>query len=359
MSFLKKLQKSTLGIDIDDSTIKIAELSKSHFSSKVRINKLKSLNLPENIIKNGEIINRKILKKLLIDFLKQSKFKSHNVITVLPETKSFITVLDIPQNEIDGILKMDISKKAKNLIENSIPFSVEDIYFDIQKIDINKKNFVLFGASEKHTVDSYWEILTEIDLLPKAFEIESVAISRSVLNLKKQYKKAQIIIDIGKTHTTLLIYDNNTIRLSLNIPICGDSMNQEIMKKLNIDKKQAEIEKLKCGNGEKKCKLKVKKIIIGEIEKIAYKVLMTIDYYKKNFKHTNPIENIFLTGHVSSFKNIDKYLTDYIIKASKYSKNTKIVKAKPSFKIKVTNSDYAIYATAIGLALKFFPESYD
>lgn len=351
MKFFNKLQNSILGLDIDDRSLKIVEMAKKTFGKNVKISRMNSIDLPDNIISNGQIVNKKDFIKVLKNLVEKSGFSTKKVAAMLPETKSFVAVLDGTKKDFIDFEYNDNDENIKKLIENAVPFKYEEIYFDVDSIKVNKKEKILFGASKKEIVDSYFESLTEAGLIPIALEPESLAISRSIINHKQNFAYGQIILDFGKTHSTLIIYDNNVIKLSVNVPLSGDLITKKIADSLGITPEKAELEKINCGNNAKSCKIKVNEIVIEAINEIIYKIIVTLDYYRKNFTDCYAIEKLYLVGQGSKYKNIEKIFSEQLPKIQ-------IAKAAPAVNLNITPEFFMKYATAIGLCLKEFPEAY-
>jgi len=88
-----------------------------------------------------------------------------------------------------------------------------------------------------------------------ALEIESQATARALV--KNQVSPFPLlIVDLGATRTSFIIFSGYSLRFTSSIPICGNTFTKAIAKNLGISFKKAE--KIKIKYGLKKTKIKIK-----------------------------------------------------------------------------------------------------
>ncbi len=179
--FFSNVYKSipSFGLDISDFSIKIAQLKKHGNGFK-----LKSINrvpLSEGILEGGKIIDDKRLVaaiKKIISEAKGEKIRTKFAVCSLPEQHAFIKIIRLPKMSPE-----EIKKAIKWEIEASIPFSLDEVYFDWQIVSPYGLNHIdiFFNAVPRKTVDRYLEVLISAGIEPLAFEVESTATTRSLL----------------------------------------------------------------------------------------------------------------------------------------------------------------------------------
>ena len=377
ISFHKK-SKYPIGLDISDYSLKLVQLNKKNRDT-INIQAISKIELEKGIIDNGEIINKpKAINaiKTLLDNPLKGKISSRDVIACLPETKTYLKLIEIEKspNEISQIIEAEIEKH--------IPIPVDDIYYDWQIVESNRgSNKVLIGACSKKIVNQYIEVLKDAKLSVVGLEIEAIAISRSLLreespkNKKLKKKENYLIIDIGKKRTSMFVYSQNTPLFTLSLPLSGESITSHIAQSLEIDEDQAEKAKLICGLDKDKAKGIIRNILSDMIDNIIDKIDESIDYFNHNFPEKGGINQIQICGGGSSIKNIDSYIKESTsIETNKgnslinfNNKNQtlenyffEIYKIKSDFSdgsessktITITQDNKLTYATAIGLALR-------
>jgi len=378
MFTLHKKSKYPIGLDISDYSLKLIQLNKKRRDS-IDIQAISKVSLEKGIINDGEIVNKiktiEAIKKLLDKPLK-GKISSHDVVACLPETKTYLILIEIEKspNELKKIIEAEIEKH--------IPIPVDEMYYDWQVIESTRNvDKVLIGACPKNIVKQYIEVLKEAKLSVVGLEIEAVAISRSLLkeespkNKKGQVRDNHLIIDIGKKRTSMFVYSKNTPLLTLSLPLSGELITSQIAHSLEIDEEQAEKAKIICGLDKTKAKGIIRNILSDTIDNIIEKIDESIDYFNHHFPGKGEIKQIQICGGGSSIKNIDIYIEEATsIKTTKgdslinFNNKTLIAdnffletyKIKSDFtntekdsKSMTINQDSRLsYATAIGLALR-------
>jgi Tfp pilus assembly PilM family ATPase len=124
MSFLN-LTSDVFSLDIGDLSLKLIFLTKK--GKKIELKSYGEKIVPRGFFINGEIQKEKEVALLIKTFIKETKVFTPYVVSVLPETKTFIKTIEIPWSE-----KQNIVEAIKKEIELYIPFKLEEVYFDWQ-----------------------------------------------------------------------------------------------------------------------------------------------------------------------------------------------------------------------------------
>ncbi len=386
---------SIAGLDISDKSLKIAQVIPGRRTDLMY--SWGSISVPDGVIENGEIVEQDKLLDIfnkMIDTKVYGKISSKFISASLPETKTFLKVLDLSILNTDETKELSDDEKINFSLEKELPkefpFPIDDIMYDYKIISHKKSSVnVLVGAIEKNIVYNYIEFLERTGFVPVNLEIEAQSLVRflipenetvsinnnfsfssknkfkflSNINIdfltKKKSKKTipesiKVIVDLGENRTGVIIFHEGVIKFTRSLEYSGIELTQKIADFMKLDFNKAEKAKILCGLDPKKCKGKVRKAIIGTIKDIAKDIQDTVDYYvsiagiddvgKKNI-------SIILTGGGSGMINIDKELEKELrhqTKIGKISRKISFKDKKKEFNIKQYNS----YSTAIGLSLK-------
>ncbi len=346
-----KRKVSIWGLDLSDKSLKLIGLNKK--GNNYSLVNLNSMHLPSNYFDNGKIVNEKEIIKIikeLINLAKGPKLKSKFIHACLPEKHTFIKLISIPPTPDN-----EIHTAVEWAAEHHLPFALDELYFDWQKIGTDKNNNeinILIGAAPKNIVDSYTSLLKKADLIPLSLEIEALSIIRAMLNnnSEKNNQNAVGIIDIGATRSSFIIYANNTVQSIFSLPLAGDKITEIISQKLSLDPKQAEEAKIVCGLDENKCKDGIHAILNNELNELANKIKSAIDYYNNNFANSLKLTKILLCGGGAEIKKLESFLSKTLgietVKGNPFAKITNLNK------ITIPENEKLSYTTAIGLALK-------
>lgn len=305
--------KYPIGLDISDLSLKLVQLKKQ--GKKIKIQALGKVSVPEGLIDNGEIKNQeeviKIIKRL-IDKPKYGKVSSDNVVACLPETRTFIKLIEITKtpNNLADVIEIEIQKH--------VPLLIKEIYYDWQVIeDKGDTLLVLIGAAPKEIVNQYTDLLDRAKLSVEALEIEPVALCRSLLaeespNFAGEYKNNYAIIDIGATRTSMVVYSKNTILFTISMPISGEKITKDISDSLKISKKQAEKAKIICGLNESRTQEVINKILSRTVYDLNEKINEAFEFYNNYFSKRGLINYVLFCGGGANIKGIEKIINKSI-----------------------------------------------
>ncbi len=390
--FLNNYSTYPIGLDISDLSLKLVQLNK--INNKIKIQALSKINLPRGVIDNGIIKDQakliKAIKTMIInpDF---GKISSKEIIACLPETKTFLKLIEIKKTF------EPIEKTISQEIKKYIPIPLNEIYYDWQIVENSTdKQMALIGATPQNIVNQYANLLSQTELSVIALEIESISICRSLLKeeagllsvssasaVRQEPPKIpakadnHAIIDIGASHTSMIFYSKNTILFTVSMPISGEQITNDIAKTLELNPELAEKAKIICGLDESKAKGAIKNILTNIIKNLTDKIQEALDFYNYHFVDRGNLKQILFCGGGANIKNLTQIIKQVVnveVKigdsminldesGNKFSKilNEKYVFNLNSLKknnhseekiLSITQNANPIFATAIGLALR-------
>jgi len=347
---------NAFGLDINDLSLKLVQLERTtnwkrqtYFKPKV----FRSLELPPGLIVNGELQQpeevRKKIHHLLQGNKKQLPIKSPWVVAGLPETKSFIKLINVcqPAEEL-------FDDEIKNLAKKHIPYDENECYYlewQIMPTNNPKESRILIGAIPCQIADSYTYLLESLGLGVIALEVEALAIARSLITASKGYEnEARAILDLGATRSSLVVYDHDIVQFSTTLNFSGELLTTALSQKLHLSLEDAEALKIETGLDYKAKKNKSWSIISEQTEELEKQLKNAMQFYYSHFPDANRITKITMCGGTSNLKYLDKVLSaklKVLCRAGHPWKNLNWNK-----KIAMNDKEALGYATAIGLALR-------
>lgn len=358
--------KYPIGLDISDTSLKFVQLKKTaglkfnklnnkKTTEKLEINCYNSIKIPPELIVNGEIkdqdgVAQQINK--LLSGAKGGKITNKNVVSVLPQTQTFIKLLQIPNTQEEEILQ----KISEEIIKH-VPLVLDEVYIDWQIINRGEKELdILVGAAPKKIVEQYVKILEQASLQPIVLEIEAASICRCLIpeiDKNENDSDVYLIIDLGASRSSLILCSKKTVYFTINAPISGNAITKKIADSLKIDTIKAQKAKQICGLDKNKCKGVMQKILNDMISNLIDHIQQAASFFQSNYPQKQ-IQKIILCGGGGNFLEIDKVLFEYlkipVIKGDAWIK----IKQNKNNKYNLLNNDSLSYATAIGLALRGF-----
>lgn len=366
------LKPEAFGLDISDLSLKIVKLKRK--GEKISLASFGEEAIPKGIIESGEIKDEDSLSKIIKEAIKNIKgqnLKTKYVVSSLPEEKSYLKVIQMPK-----MAREEIAQAIGFEAENYIPLPIEEVYLDFQIIQPLYNHLdhfdILVAAMPKKIVDPYVSTLKKAGLKPLALEIESLAITRALI--KDEISPFPVLlIDLGATRTSFIIFSGTSLRFTSSIPISSQTFTEAIAKNLKVKSVEAEKLKMKYGLGpslktylkEKSGDNKVEREIIQD--KSIFEVLIPvltdlteqikgyISYYQSHAEHEHlpsniqSVKKILLCGGGANLKGLPEFLLKELkIKTELGDPWVNISRGKPEMSFEKSLS----FTTALGLALR-------
>lgn len=321
--FLKVKRKSFLGIDIGTSSIKVVQLAAEDNRARLEtyglLETYGKVDLVQGTLQTSSV---NLLGNQVVDLLKnlleKSKVTTNDAVLSVPVFSTFSAVMelpDMPYSEVEAAIPYEARQY--------IPVPISDVILGWNIIGKKNKDKpgahstapvskieVLLVAVPKDVANKYAEISKAANLNLKAIELESFALSRSIIG---DDMTPTMIIDIGSKGTNILIVDNGYVMMNKGVDTSGNEITQVLSHSLNIDFKRAEILKREKGllvasDSDKA----ISQIMIPVVDIISNEAKRIINLY--SYKSNRKVERLFicggsaylpgLIGHFSSMFNL-------------------------------------------------------
>jgi len=348
------------GLDISDSSIKVAQLVKK--GKRLELKAFNRYPLPEGVIVGGEIKNQTRLAEMIkkaLNSTKGEKIKTEYAVCSLPEQHAFVKVINFPK-----MASAEIRQAIKWEAEANIPFSLDEVYLGWQVISPWHNGGhvdVLVSAVPRKLVDNYLETMREAGVEPVVFEVESAATARSLIESEK-VANPHLIIDLGFDRTSFIIFSGDSICFTNSTSMVSNkSMLEDISKKLNIDFKKAQSLKFGIGLGKTEEEKEIFNALLPSLTKLVDKIKECITFQQEHGDKDNgcsQIGEIVLCGGGANLKGLPEYLFSRlkipVVPGNPWvnilpRKNKKIKLGKTPL---IPYEESLAYSTVLGLALR-------
>jgi len=291
------LKPESFGLDISDLSLKIIKLKKGR--KFFTLSSFGKEEIEPGLIKGGEIKDEKKLAEIIKEAIKKvrgGKLKTNYVVASLPEEKAFLQVIQMPR-----LPEEDLKSAVIYEAENYIPTPLEEVYLDYQIVppiyDHLDHLDILIAALPKKTVDPYLSALKLAGFVPKVLEIESLAIARALIKGGATTQPI-LLIDLGATRTSFIIFSGQSLRFTTSIPVSSTSFTEIISKNLGVTLAEAERlkikygleEKIKINIGDEKTNIKKERgkifeALIPALIDLVQQIKRYLDYYQTHASH--------------------------------------------------------------------------
>lgn len=336
--------KPLFGFDIGYGTIKVIQID----DTKKHVLGYGFTQFDINAIRDGEVYDYEAVAKAIKDLFDNriiGSITTPSVAVSLPVSQTFSRVITLPKLD-----RKDLMEAVMLEAEQYIPVPVDQLYLDYNIIEAREtEQDILLAASPRHIVDSYVNLFEIIGLEIAIFEPSIL----SVVRLVKHAERTDIptlILDLGSNSTDLIIYYNNSVRVTGSIQFGGDSFTTAIASALAVTDKQAHIIKTKYGLDKSKKQVEIVKTLEPSITHLIAEAKKIIRYFEdRNDKDKKTVEQIIILGGGANLPGFSTYLTNALRIPTRLCsswQNLSFGKLQPPHQIETT-----MYATASGLAL--------
>lgn len=232
-------KKSSVGIDIGTSSIKIAELSQKTGGG------VELTNYGEYSADAGSTLHSSSVKlsateasSIIQQIMQEAKIVETGVAMSVPIFSGFSTLISLP-NMPDEELEQTISFEAKKYI----PLPLTEVQFEWVRVSNNgdkgqeKNADVLIVAVTNELINKYSSIAKLSNLELKYLELDVFSLARSLL---AKDDRSVLIVDIGSQTSILSIVDGAWPVFTRSIDVSGAEFSKVISSSLGIDFARAE-----------------------------------------------------------------------------------------------------------------------
>lgn len=343
------MAKTTIGLDIGYSSIKVVALSKQ--DQTFRLVSLGSVPAPVPGMLSDTDTDLEAVADAIKKLLSAAKIESREIIAALPESKVFTRVID----ELPFLKDDELSSAIRYAAEEFIPMPISDVNLNWQVLTRSDekskegKTVVLVVASPKNAVLKYIKVLSMVGIRPKALETETIAVTRSLVG-NNPFSPATLIVQLGATTTDFATVSKGLIWLTRSISTGGMALTRAIAQHFNFEIAQAEEYKKVYGLLEDQLEGKVFEVLKGVVDIIMGEARRVIQAFEIKYPQ-NPIKRVVLSGGGAKMPGLVIYFANNL--------GLEVQEADPWYPIakdKALDSKLSqeapSYSVAVGLALR-------
>jgi len=298
-----KTKVKSFGLDVSDNGIKVMELSpRNHGLFPTAYSEVP---LAQNLILNHMISNEDKLADNIKRAVSAAKHIDTEYVTAsIPEAKSFVRVLKLPkmpEDELAGAVPFEI--------EQNIPVPIEMVYMDWQILREAKEGLeVMVTATPKDYVDSLVSTLKIAGLVPVAMELESQAMSRSLIS-KDDNERTVLIVDISSVQTSFVIVEHGHVEYTSSISVAGNAFTESISRNLGMSMADAENAKRQQGLVADIRKGNIRQAILPLLDNIIEEIRNVARFHEEHSPEHSEIAEVILSGGSAKLPGIADYVS--------------------------------------------------
>lgn len=277
----KKKEEQTVGIDLGSRSIKIASVRNLHGEKVLAAYNIKDLPLKKEHID----INRSIREALEEVDLRPSEV---NLSIYGPDViVRFINLPKMTKEQLEGALVFEAEKY--------IPFNVNEVILDFVILgDAPEAGQmkVLLAAAKRDPIESMIKIMEDVGVMVSSIDINAFAAFNSfILSNPESADKAVALLEMGHTHTDVVISVNHSPHFMRQIQIGGKDISTTIARNLSVPEEKADGMRLAPKEDEKEA---VNEITAQVLDDIIQEVQLSFGYFENTSNAA--IDSIYCSG---------------------------------------------------------------
>lgn len=339
---------SYVGIDVGSEAAKVVQLRKEQERAILETyGELKTAQYFKHISGSGGGFLRFVdqdVADMLKDLLTESNVTTRQAVISIPATSSFITAIDLPL-----MSREEVGTAVPFEARRYVPIPMAEVTMDweiIEEDEQQKRLKILLAVVPNEVVNKYKRISELANLDIKAIEIESFALTRSLLG---RDKGVTAIISWGAQATTVIIAENRIIKHASNIGRGSREVTLVLARSLTIEEERAEVVKREVGLSTKPEEKEIVDVITPVVDALFGEVGRVIGVY--NRANIRKVERVVISGGGASMAG----LVDYVSKKTGLETslaNPFALTVYPTFMQPILRDIGPGFAVAVGLALR-------
>ena len=341
-------KKSTIGLDIGSSYIKIVQLKDLKGGYELELFDL--LPLPPELIVDGSIIDSFRLLDSLKELLRKSKVKTKDsVIGIAGHSSVIIKRISLPE-----MSEEELSESIKFEAEQYVPFDIEEVNLDFQilgpKSEPGQMDVILV-AVKKDIINEYVSVVKEAGFNPVIVDVNSFALENMYeINYEIEPDKNVAIVNIGASTINMNILKGGISVFTRDSAIGSNLHTETLQREFNLTYENAE--RLKKGEPvENVSSDDAFSVIESASDEIISEVNRSFEYFRSSAVHED-INEVVLSGGCVLIKNFLKPFAQKIGVETKVIEPFRNIKIPKKFDMTYIEEIAPMAAVAVGLAIR-------
>jgi len=295
-------EKLITGIDIGSHAIKVCQLQK--IGKTYKLLSVGSASLPAGSVEDGVLQEPLEVGRVLSSLLKNLKIKNKKIGISISGYSVIVKKINLEEMEDEAL-----SNYIKAEAEQYVPFDLDDVYIDFQKLPSKKEGSdrcdVMLVAAKKEVVNDYLDMLNELKLNTVLVDVDGFALE-NIWETVSERPENVALVDIGASKMNINIISEGVSVLARDVAVGSEQLTDQLMNTLNIENEQAEKIKIGILPVDKNDGI-VESIFNKTCTQWVLEVKKAIDLYLAN-NPDKPLKSIILSGGGSKVAGLKEYI---------------------------------------------------
>ncbi len=301
LEFLKT-KRSPIGLDIGSNSIKMLQME--YEAERMIVTAADERQFSHEISEDKQA-RMEAAVAAIRDMLARGRFEKREVVSCLPSSDLIIKSLRL---DIGDEREIEKSIKAGAIEHSGLKTDSHEIRFmsagNIRQGDEIKSEIILFAVS-KEALSNHIDMLEKAGVTPVGIDTVPCALFRSLqrsLRRTADQEKTNVFVDIGASHTTVIIGKAGEIIFAKQIDIAGEQITRQVASRLGIGLEEAVHLRSKLRNEIEAQEIEpaTRQVVIDSmysvIDELAREISLCFRYYAVTFRGQRPGQVIFAGG---------------------------------------------------------------
>ncbi len=310
-------KETLLGLDIGGSMLKAMQVEVQR--GRFKIVRAVQQPTPPGAVRDGIVLDASAVGDAIQQMLRAAGMTASGAIIAVSGPTVIVRHISMPRLS-EAVLKKSIRYEASKYITSNLEDSA--LAFEIlgPSPDDDTQMEVMLVAAPRELVDSRIAAVERAGLDAVAVDIEAFALRRALVELNPELfddGSLRAVVDLGATHTEVILFTGSTFALTRFIPISGDTFTDAIKNQLRLDPAEAEARKAEAdmsvlisGTGDAP-QIELARILQTTIDELLREIRRSINFFQSQLEDVAPppLSEILLIGGTSQIQGLAPYMT--------------------------------------------------
>jgi type IV pilus assembly protein PilM len=229
-------RKSTVGLDVGSSLVKVVELDFSR--SAPALKRLGVVPLPPEAIVDGEVMDRLLVLDAIRESVSQAGIRGREVVSAVNGR-----ALIVKKVLMDRMDQEDAREAIFWEAEQHVPFDIDDVSLDFQILNDNvgaNQMEVLLVAAKKELIHQHADLVRDADLEPRIIDLDAFAVQNCYeANYDTEPGRVVALMDVGAEVTNLNIVQGGLPQFTRDLSVGRSRFVEEVQREFNLGQEEA------------------------------------------------------------------------------------------------------------------------
>ncbi len=290
MKLLPRKARTSVGLDIGSSYVKIVEID--HSKSEPALRSYGVVKLPPEAIVEGEIMDRSLVIEGIQNCMAKAGVEKKDVVTAVSGRAVIVKKIMMDKMNPD-----DAREAIFWEAEQHVPFDIDDVCLDFEVLreDVGANQMeILLVAAKKEMVETHASLVKDAGYNPVIIDVDSFAIQNAYeLTHEDLGNRVAGLINIGSDVTNINIIQNSIPLFTRDLSIGSNVFIDAVQREMGVGFEEAEA--IVNGTTKPEDEGKCRKIISSACEELSAGINRSISFLK-TAGDAEQLDEVILSG---------------------------------------------------------------